>query len=153
MKLSASDFRRITSLTPLVSIDLIVRSGDRVLLGMRKNRPAKRYWFVPGGRVRKNETLTEAGVRLGRDELGVGVSFLESTLLGVYEHFYADSVFGDDVSTHYIAIGIIVDVNLVLDDLPADEHDQFEWWQIETAIGSPKVHEYTKEYLRSLDLS
>jgi colanic acid biosynthesis protein WcaH len=36
-----------------VSIDLIVRDADgRVLLGLRNNRPARDWWFVPGGIVR-----------------------------------------------------------------------------------------------------
>ena len=56
MKLSSADFTTIIKSTPLVSIDLIVRNiEDNVLLGKRTNRPAQGCWFVPGGRVLKDE--------------------------------------------------------------------------------------------------
>ncbi len=39
-----NDFLRIIELTPLVSIDLILKSNDdKYLLGKRLNRPAKNY--------------------------------------------------------------------------------------------------------------
>lgn len=44
--------------TPLVSIDLVVTNArQEVLLGWRNNKPAQHCWFVPGGVVRKGETL------------------------------------------------------------------------------------------------
>lgn len=59
--LAQHEFLEIVRLTPLVSIDLIVldQAGD-VLLGRRVNRPAQGMWFVPGGRIRKDETLADA---------------------------------------------------------------------------------------------
>lgn len=65
MWLSDETFKSVIQHTPLISIDLIVRNEQgEVLLGKRVNAPAKGYWFVPGGRVRKNETLDDAFVRL-----------------------------------------------------------------------------------------
>jgi colanic acid biosynthesis protein WcaH len=70
--LDDGDFLNAIRLTPLVSIDLIVTDGNRrVLLGQRRNRPAQDSWFVPGGRVRKGETLDTAFTRVVRDELGI----------------------------------------------------------------------------------
>lgn len=43
----------------------------QVLLGQRLNRPAQGYWFVPGGRIHKDETMTQAFARLTKEELGV----------------------------------------------------------------------------------
>ena len=57
--LNDTDFLHIVDATPLVSIDLVLRNErDEVLLGQRKNRPAQGIWFVPGGRIRKNERVT-----------------------------------------------------------------------------------------------
>lgn len=71
MWLPDETFKSIIQHTPLISIDLIVRNEQgHVLLGQRVNAPAKGYWFVLGGRVRKNETLDDAFVRLVREELG-----------------------------------------------------------------------------------
>ncbi len=59
--LSAADFSTVIRSTPLVSIDLILTRPDgAVLVGRRQNEPAKAYWFVPGGRIRKDERLDAA---------------------------------------------------------------------------------------------
>ena len=61
IKLNHDDFVEVVKKTPLVSIDLIVENDrNEVLLGFRKNEPAKNYWFVPGGRILKNERIAEA---------------------------------------------------------------------------------------------
>lgn len=57
-------------LTPLVAIDLIVRSEEKVLLGRRTNEPAKGFFFVPGGRIFKGETARTAFQRITLAELG-----------------------------------------------------------------------------------
>ena len=55
------EFLHIIDSTPLVSIDLIVKNrNSQVFLGKRNNRPAQHFWFVPGGRIRRNETLDQA---------------------------------------------------------------------------------------------
>ncbi len=81
---------------PLVSIDLPVQSEQgEYLLGVRKNRPAQGHWFVPGGRVQKNETLDAAFRRLTSQELGIEPERSTATFKGVYQHFYPDSIFGE----------------------------------------------------------
>ena len=57
---------------PLVSVDLVlVRDGREVLLGLRNNRPAQGWWFVPGGRILKNEKRADALSRVAARELGI----------------------------------------------------------------------------------
>lgn len=56
MLLNNQTFAKVVAVTPLVSVDLVaVHGGSEVLLGLRNNRPAQVYWFVPGGRILKNE--------------------------------------------------------------------------------------------------
>ena len=51
-------FAQVIEHAPLIAIDLLVEDKEqRVLLGWRKNPPAQSSWFVPGGRIQKNETL------------------------------------------------------------------------------------------------
>ena len=58
-------FEQVIENAPLVAIDLLVEDQDhRVLLGWRKNPPAQSSWFVPGGRIQKNETLEQAFARI-----------------------------------------------------------------------------------------
>lgn len=143
-------FFQIVAGTPLVSIDLVVLHGGMILLGKRLNRPAQDYWFVPGGRILKNECFTDAFQRLVIAELGLRLHFKDALHLGVYEHLYSDSVFGSELSTHYIAIGLQIELSMPIDELPRDQHSTFTWWPIHRALASPNVHSYTKDYLYSL---
>src|SRR6266567_6476666 len=95
-KLPLEDFKNIVTQTPLVSIDLIVRQADgRVWLGRRSNQPAKGTFFVPGGRITKNETRTAAFERITLAELGVQIKLSEATFLGPYDHIYKEKWFED----------------------------------------------------------
>ena len=70
--LPRADWLQVVRHAPLVSIDLILRDAQgRVLLGLRENEPARGLWFVPGGVIRKDETLDAAFSRIARNELGV----------------------------------------------------------------------------------
>ncbi|MFM9587755.1 NUDIX domain-containing protein, partial [Streptomyces caniscabiei] len=76
----------------------------QVLLGRRTNRPAKGYWFVPGGRIYKDETFDQAFRRLTKIELGQEYSMETSQFLGPYQHLYTDNFSGSDFSTHYVVL-------------------------------------------------
>lgn len=146
-------FKAVISATPLISIDLVVYDDvGRVLLGSRKNRPAKGYWFVPGGRILKNETLDGAFSRITYKELGIQISRNKSNFLGVYEHMYSDCVFGHGEgmpSTHYVVLAHTLSSEFFCDiDLPSDQHEKFQWWKIDEALQSDLVHENTKVYLK-----
>lgn len=142
-------FKTVISSTPLISIDLVVRNEkNEVLLGKRLNAPAKGFWFVPGGRVQKNETLDNAFIRLLREELGIesGIVREDANFLGVFEHFYSDNVFDDEVGTHYIVLGYEIKLGKdLLKELPIEQHSIFIWFQ-ESNKDEIKIHRYTKLY-------
>src|SRR5712691_12552854 len=94
--LDDQEFATIVRLAPLVSIDLIIRDSNRnVLVGVRNNEPAKNFYFVPGGRVRKDETLETAFARIVAAETGFDADFKHARFLGVYQHMYPSNRFGD----------------------------------------------------------
>ena len=100
---------------PLVSVDLVlVRGGTEILLGLRTNRPAQGSWFVPGGRILKDEPRADALKRVAARELGIAdIAALKPQLLGVFEHFYPDCFAGDiGVSTHYVVIAHRINVSV-----------------------------------------
>jgi NUDIX domain len=67
--LSHAEVDTVIRLAPLIAIDLIIRNArDDVLLGLRKNEPAKGCYFVPGGMILKNEHLADAFARLAKTE-------------------------------------------------------------------------------------
>lgn len=151
MFLNNDDFSTVLACTPLVSIDLIVQNGQgQILLGERKNRPAKGSWFVPGGRILKNESLAAAFKRLTLAELGVEFVISEATLQGPYDHFYLDSVFGDEPSTHYVAIAYRLKV-AELPALPEQQHSAYHWFNIDELLTNPLVHKHTKAYFQTKD--
>lgn len=148
MFLDRETFSTVLSSTPLVSIDLVVRNLDgEVLIGQRVNRPAKGYWFVPGGRILKNETLAQAFERLTKEELGLSYPISDASLLGPYDHLYEDCVFGEHISTHYVAIAYTIDVT-ILTTLPNKQHNSYQWLSPDKILQLNNVHENTKAYFR-----
>jgi len=146
--LTDKEFLNVIDVTPLVSIDLVIRNeNSQVLLGYRNNCPAQHYWFVPGGRVRKNERITAAFQRLCQTELRLDLSLEKARFLGVYEHLYADNFIGKPgITTHYVVLGY--ELRLQSSDSVEldDQHSQQHWWGEAELLSSSKVHANTKAY-------
>jgi colanic acid biosynthesis protein WcaH len=147
---STHDFLQVVRLSPMVSIDIIVRNPrGEVLLGLRANEPAKGTWFVPGGRVLKNESLDAAFGRITRVELGVSLSRADARLLGPYEHLYGRNFANaPGIGTHYVALAHEIEVAQGISAPADDQHGEFRWWRVEDLLNSPDVHPYTKAYFQ-----
>lgn len=146
MFLEKDTFSSIIKNAPLISIDLIVRNeSSEVLLGKRVNKPAKDFWFEPGGRILKDESIDEAFKRITEAELGEPYSKNNSNFLGVYQHFYDDNVFGNDFTTHYIVL--VFELKITQELSPQKEqHSHYKWFSEDELMGSDDVHKYVKEY-------
>jgi colanic acid biosynthesis protein WcaH len=147
-RLEPQDFEDVVRLTPLVSIDLVVRSPEgRVLVGCRKNEPAKGCFFTTGGRVTKNETLAAAFRRISLAELGMEKRMEEARFLGVYEHFYStNNPERPGFGTHYVVLAYELTVPPPDCRLPNDQHGEFAWLTEAELLQSPQVHHYVKAY-------
>lgn len=155
-KLSEPDFLGVVTNTPLVSIDLLVRDAQgRYLLGRRVNRPAQGSWFVPGGRIRKNERLDAAFARLAKEELGIStLTRGDAALMGVYEHFYRDNFSGvDGIGTHYVVLGYRVLNALDLPHLPVDQHSDYRWATPAEVLEDDTVDPHNRAYFEHLDVA
>jgi colanic acid biosynthesis protein WcaH len=142
------DFGNVLRHTPLVSIDLIVRDErERVLVGLRRNRPAQGFWFTPGGRIYKDERIDDAFLRITHAELGRELPRSEGTLFGIYEHFYDDNALElPGVSTHYVVLAYQLRVDATSLVLPDSQHGQFRWMSVNEILGDPAVHANTRAY-------
>ena len=150
MWLDPEKFLAVVEHAPLVSIDLIVRREDgRVLLGKRRNEPAKGCWFVPGGRIHKNERLEAAFRRISLAELGMPCAAGDGRFLGVFEHFYAAN-FAEKpgTGTHYVVLAYEVTPAKLPGTLPADQHGEYKWFDIETLLKTEQVHAHTRAYFQ-----
>lgn len=139
-------FKIVVEYAPLISIDLITIYQNKVLLGKRINKPAKDFYFTTGGIVRKNESFHEAQKRIAKDELGLELN-TNLKFIGVFEHFYTDSVF-DDISTHYVNHGYLLELDEELKSLPKEQHSDYKWFTIKELLQSDKVHTYVKDYFK-----
>lgn len=151
MFLSRDDFAAVVRNTPLVSIDLVVRDDrERVLLGHRLNRPAQGSWFVPGGRICKDERIDDAFLRISHAELGRAIPRADGHLLGIYEHLYDDNALQiHGVNTHYVVIAYELHVDPASLVLPDVQHDRFRWMDVREIRDDAAVHPNTKAYFPS----
>ena len=148
MRLGPEEFLQVVELTPLVSIDLIVRDADgRVLLGRRTNEPAKGFWFVPGGRIHKDERIAAAFRRITAAELGKPFDIASAKFIGVFEHLYPTNFAAKPgVGTHYVVLAYELVTSELPEELPADQHGEFEWFDVQRIIKTDSVHENTRAY-------
>ncbi len=145
--LSAVRFAGIVRDTPLISIDLIVSHQGKYLFGRRSFEPAKGYWFVPGGRIRKGENFDKAFDRLTNDELGVHLSLSDAAFHGVYEHHY-DTNFSEngDFGTHYVVLAYRLEMPTFPSELPDEQHTAYRWLSEDQIKDDEFIHDYTKDY-------
>lgn len=150
MRLPPATFIEVVRHTPLVSLDLLLRDEQgRVLVGLRNNEPACDWWFVPGGRVCKDERIADGFRRITRDELGVELPFADAQFLGVHEHLY-DTNFArqPDIGTHYVVLAYEARVRATDLAPPHDQHRSFRWMTPEALVADDDVHDNTKAYFR-----
>jgi len=149
--LNNEEFANLIKNAPLVSIDLIVRNmKGEILLGLRKNRPARNYWFVPGGRILKNEPLQQAFQRIANAELSLNLKPNDAVFLGVFEHFFDDNKLEiEGVGTHYVALSYKIQFSQPLDLSENEQHHSFKWFSINELLNDGKVHENIKEIIRT----
>ena len=149
--IAPEDFVNVIRLTPLVAIDLIVRSPEgRVLVGRRTNEPAKGAFFVPGSRISKNETLAAAFKRITQEELGTQVPIEQAQFVGVYEHLYPTNRFElAGFGTHYIVLAHELQLAIEASTLPTDQHGEYAWLLPAELLRSAEVHDNTKAYFRT----
>ena len=142
--LNAEDYAHFRDTMPVVSVDLVVfNSEGKALLGKRVNEPARGTWFVPGGRMWKDESLADATRRISRSEFGVELSPIRT--LGTYEQVYTDTPKG----RHFITLAVVAQMPQDAGVGPLnhdDQHSEMEWWDTSELVASPSVHLYSKSY-------
>jgi len=79
---------------------------------------------------------------LVKEELGIesGITRADAKFLGVFEHFYQNNVFNDEISTHYIVHGYEILTNCtILEILPKFEHQTYSWFGIKDLNDKEKL--------------
>ena len=92
---------------------------------------------------------TSALRRVAETELGLSWEETHAAqLMGVWDHFYEDSAFSSEVSTHYVILPhfLRLDRTLNLSDLPLDQHLDWRWQEASSAAVAEDVHPYVRVY-------
>ncbi|MDE2588479.1 MAG: NUDIX hydrolase [Patescibacteria group bacterium] len=79
-------FSKFQNFFPFSCVDLILIKNNQFLLVRRTIPPYENRLCLPGGIVRKDEKMSSAIKRIGKDELGVKVKIIKS--VGFYEKIY-----------------------------------------------------------------
>lgn len=150
--LSAADFRQAIASLPLVSVDLLIVNEGRLLLGQRRDEPARGTWFVPGGRIRRGEPIAKALQRVWCAEIVGEMPIAQPQFLGAYEHFYDCAFDGSVVATHYVVLAYHFDLTETVDLRPGS-HDA-TWWapiaERSVARAGAAVHPNAQAYFAAL---
>ena len=157
MYLNKVSFENVVKLNPIPAIDLcILNESDDILLGKRINPPAKNFFFVPGGRIRKGETLFLTTQRILNSELNYDIKeddFNKFSLLGIFQHFYDDNFCGNKLfSTHYIVLTYLVpfkSLNSIKSGIFKDQHEEYIWYN-KNKDKRKLIHPYCLEYINKL---
>lgn len=146
--LPTAEFAAMVKNMPLIAIDLLVEdAAGNYLLGWRSNPPAQSSWFVPGGRIRKNETMQVAFQRITLTELGTTHHLEQAQFKGIYQHFYTENFLGEQgLSTHYITLAYHLQVEADQLTLPTDQHAHYRWTNQDSMQRDPQIHAYTRDY-------
>jgi colanic acid biosynthesis protein WcaH len=151
-KLDDVTFSHLIQIAPLVAIDLIVRDDSgRVLLALRNHQPAKNYYFVPGGRIFKNERIRDAYERILLQETGIEGAYDEARLLGAYDHIYASNRYEQEgYGTHYVVLAHLLELAANVGSIRLDDYHASHLWLSEAELKMrADVHPFVKVYFAS----
>jgi colanic acid biosynthesis protein WcaH len=145
--LDTQTFKSVIKNAPLVSIDLCLVCDDQLLLGKRNNDPLKGEWFTPGGRIHKNESWQDALLRIAEVELGLsGIAVEDFTLMGMWDHFYNNSAFDENTSTHYVNLPHYAEFKSKPQIALDDQHGEFKWFDLAVVTNDKKFNPYMRNY-------
>ena len=145
--LDLNTFEVIIENAPLVSIDLCFVCNGKILLVNRCNEPLKGQWFTPGGRIFKNESWQAALKRIALTELGLpSVKLANFELMGVWDHFYPNSVCNEKITTHYVNLPHFIKLESIPKIRLDHQHNGLRWFDLDTVAKGEGFHEYIKNY-------
>lgn len=161
--LKSEDFAFVIKSTPLISIDLCIVHNKKLLIGKRVNSPAKYNYFVPGGRIYKNEKIENAIQRIIKDEIGIKKDLYkldDLEFIGIYEHFYTENFLEtEDFNTHYIVMAYKMNLHnfeMIDNEKILSQHSDLKWICVKDHISEKgkhnklRIHKYTENYFNKI---
>lgn len=95
-------FKQIYSEVPRLCVDLVIQTGEGILLTKREMEPYKGYWHLPGGTVLFQEKILDTIQRIAQEEVGIQVIILG---LGGFIEFLQEK--RDNKLFHSVSLGVV----------------------------------------------
>jgi len=135
-------YKHIVKSIPIPCVDVIIVHDGLFLLLKRNNPPEKGKWFIPGGRVYKDEKLRTAAQRKAYEETGIHCNV--GPLIYNTETIFPDGPFDFPIHTINSCFFLYPKTRSFKVSLDKD-HNGFRWCNF---IPSD-IHPYVKQCLRA----
>jgi len=125
---------------PLSCVDIALISQGNILLIKRNDPPAKGQWWIPGGRVLKNELMKDTAKRKAIEE--VGIECHVGPIIHTAETIFSDgpsNIQVHTINTCFFVYPVNKDINTKLDS----HHLDYMWIK----YIPKKVHPYVRDCL------
>jgi len=155
MEISDDQLIGIIKNSPIVTINLIIKNEiGKILLGLRKNEPAKNSWFVPSGRIRKDEDLDHAFKRIIKNELCLDFDRNQARFIGIFEQKFEKNFFQKpNIGTHCIALAYEIRPKNNPEFCYNTQHHEYKWFTKSEAISNNHVHNAVFHYFEDQTLT
>lgn len=154
--ISEGAWKEVVPKKPLVCVEFVPISPDRkVLLGWRKEEPAKGTLYTIGGGIIAGETFEEAASRVAKRELGIDVYPNRIECAGYVSQVWATSPIGKH-GCHGITWVMYCNITQQeMDDIKIvdNSHSKLEWvdpFVVLEDVDDKKYHPILKKYLRDI---
>ena len=117
------EYKELIKKMPIFCGDFLIFAEKKYLLIKRKVQPVKDVYWVIGGRLRHNETMTQLAERVMVQE--IGRSFTDFKMIGYSNYIFPDVP--DARATHTPTILHIVPVKKMFEPKIDNKHTDYIW--------------------------
>ena len=117
------EYKQLIKKMPIFCGDFLIFAEKKYLLIKRKVQPVKDVYWVIGGRLRHNETMTQLAERVMMQE--IGISFTDFKIIGFSNYFFPDVP--DARATHTPTLLHIVPVEKMFEPKIDNRHTDYIW--------------------------
>lgn len=140
-------YKQIVEYSVISTVDIIFMDHNKsILLGRRSNSPLKGEYYIPWGRIRKNETIIQGVQRKAKEEFNIDIDINKLVFVGSYDDIFEDSAW--NTSTHCVPRVFAYQLNNdeVKMLLPDTQHTDIKF----AIYNDPSLHPFLKQRLETI---